>query len=65
MENLSFQNGEMRRFERKQFTKTIAYSVNLNSLNSQKKLNLNGKLINISDAGMGIETDYSLSPGHT
>jgi SAM-dependent methyltransferase len=65
MENLSFQNGEMRRFERKQFTKTIAYSVNLNSLNSQKKLNLNGKLINISDAGIGIETDYSLSPGHT
>lgn len=60
MENLS---PEMRRFERKPYTRPVNFS--LSSGNSKTKNDLRGKIIDISTAGLGMETDYPLAPGHT
>jgi SAM-dependent methyltransferase len=66
MDNLStYIKGEMRRYERKPYGKSIEYSVDVLDRNEQKKLNLRGDGIDISDVGIGIQTDYPLAPGHT
>lgn len=60
MENLS---PDMRRFERKPYERQILFSLNHESTKYRK--DLYAKIIDISDGGMGIETDYPLAPGHT
>lgn len=66
MDNLStYIKGEMRRYERRPYGKSIEYSMDVLDRNEQKKLNLRGNAIDISDVGIGIQTDYPLTPGHT
>lgn len=60
MENLS---PEMRRFERKPYTRSVNFSLSIG--NSKSTNDLSGRIIDISTAGFGIETDYPLAPGHT
>lgn len=64
MENSFYPSGEIRKFARKPHTQFIAYTI-AHELNKQKKFNLNGRIVDISDAGLGIETGYPLMPGHT
>lgn len=60
MENLS---PNMRRYERKPYTKPIQFSCRHES--SKLVRDINGKIVDISNTGIGIETDYPLAPGHT
>jgi extracellular factor (EF) 3-hydroxypalmitic acid methyl ester biosynthesis protein len=65
MENLSTNlNGSTRQFERKPYFKIIDYSVSARESRERKWLNLKGKAIDISEGGIGIQTDYPLAPGH-
>ncbi len=65
MQNFSIDpTGEFRQFERRPYMKTIDYSVNTCESKERKWLNLKAKAIDISDTGIGIQTDYPLSPGH-
>jgi len=65
MENLSIRpNGELRRFERRPYSTTIEYSLSEIESRQRKWLNLKGKAIDVSEGGIGIQTDYPLSPGH-
>lgn len=65
MQNLSTSpNGEMRQFERRPYTKTIDCSVSAIESKEQKRLNLKATTIDISNAGIGIKTDYPLKPGY-
>jgi len=66
MENVSTHPGEVsRRFERRPCAKTIEYMMDVPGSDSQGIVNLSAKAIDISEAGVGIETDYPLAPGHT
>ena len=60
MENLS---RDMRRFKRKPYMKPIQFSFSPEASKFNK--DFYGKTIDICDAGIGIETDYPLAPGHT
>lgn len=60
MENLS---PDMRRYERKPYIKPIQFSCQPES--SKFVRDINGKIVDISNTGIGIETDYPLAPGHT
>ena len=65
MENLSTNsNGVTRQFERRPYSKTIDFSISALESKERKWLNLKGKAIDISEAGIGIQTDYPLAPGH-
>lgn len=55
---------EKREFERRSFTQDIQYSVTVLDFKDLKRLSLRGDIIDMSDAGMGIKTDYPLEPGH-
>lgn len=61
MHNLIGTNKDFRRSERKPFAKSVDYFV---SLQDTEQLSLKGRAIDISDVGIGIETDYPLAPGH-
>jgi hypothetical protein len=65
MQNLSINpNRDMRQFERRPFVKTIDYYISSRESRERKWLNLKGKAVDISERGIGIQTDYPLSPGH-
>jgi SAM-dependent methyltransferase len=65
MQNLSpNSNGVTRQFERRPYSKTIDFSISALESKERKWLNLKGKAIDISEAGIGIQTDYPLAPGH-
>ncbi len=65
MENLSTNsNGVTRQFERRPYSKSIDFSISSLESKERKWLNLKGKAIDISEAGIGIQTDYPLAPGH-
>lgn len=53
-----------RRYERKPSSQTIDYSLSVSEDRERKWLNLKGKAVDISDTGIGIQTDYPLAPGH-
>jgi hypothetical protein len=54
-----------RRFlERRSHNETIDFSVSVLEFKELKRLNLNGTGIDINDAGIGIQVDYPLEPGH-
>jgi extracellular factor (EF) 3-hydroxypalmitic acid methyl ester biosynthesis protein len=65
MENLSaMQHENMRKYERKPHSETVKYSVSVLEARNRKWLNLKGKSIDKSEAGICIETDQPLAPGH-
>jgi len=65
MERLSTDRSQdMRRYERKPFSQTIHYAVNVLEAKNRKWLSLEGKSLDISEAGICLQTDYPLSPGH-
>lgn len=53
-----------RRFERKPFKRTVNCSVSIFDENERKTFNLKARAVDISIFGIGIETDYPLSPGN-
>ncbi len=61
----TYQSEATRRFERRPLTKAIEYIMNVSGSDGQKAMCLRGSTVDISEAGVGIETDYPLAPGHT
>lgn len=55
---------EKRQFERISMNRNIRYSVTVIDFRDLKKLTLSGDIIDISDGGLGIRTDYPLESGH-
>jgi extracellular factor (EF) 3-hydroxypalmitic acid methyl ester biosynthesis protein len=53
-----------RKFDRSPYSQHIEYSLGISELNTRKWLNLKGKVVDISETGIGIQTDYPLAPGH-
>ena len=58
------QHDKSRKYDRRPFTQTIDYSLSITESNKRKWLNLKGMTVDISDTGIGIQTDYPLAPGH-
>jgi len=58
------QNEKARRYERKPYSQIIDYSLSVSESRERKWLNMKGKAVDISEAGIGIQTDYPLAPGH-
>ncbi len=55
---------EKRQGERRSVHGIIQYSITVLEFEGLKRLNLQGDVIDISEKGMGIKTDYPLQPGH-
>ena len=55
---------ERRQIQRRPYDKETSFSVSVLELKELKKFSLKGKGINIHDAGLGIQIDYPLEPGH-
>ena len=55
---------EERQFVRKSFTKSINYFAGVFEDGELKVLTLKGEIIDISQGGIGIKTDYNLNPGY-
>jgi SAM-dependent methyltransferase len=64
MQNVSFNNGGARQFERRPVSQTVDFSISSRESSERKFLHLKGKAVDISDGGLGIQTDYPLKPGH-
>ena len=66
MEGLSSANyrQDMRRYERRPYSKPIHYSVSVLESKDRKLLSLKGQSVDISETGICIQTDHPLSPGH-
>lgn len=56
--------GERRDIERRPFVRSVQYSVTVLDFRDIKKVNLEGEVVDISEVGVGIKTDYPLEPGH-
>lgn len=54
----------VRRYERKPYSQTIDYSLSVSGSKERKWLQLKGKAVNISEAGICIQTDYPLETGN-
>ena len=54
----------IRKYERRPYSETIVYSLSVEEEKKRKWLDLKGKALNVCDAGVCIETDYPLAPGH-
>jgi SAM-dependent methyltransferase len=66
MENVSAYPGEVsRRFERRPCAAALEYVMDVPGSDRQQILSLSGRAVDISEAGLGIETCYPLAPGHT
>jgi CheY-like chemotaxis protein len=52
-----------RRFMRRPAAKTFKYTISVPEPEDLKLLHLEGSMIDISDGGMGMRTDYPLEPG--
>ena len=61
---LTARSHDMRRYERKPFSRTIHYAVSVPEVKNRKWLSLEGRSLDISEAGICLQTDYPLSPGH-
>ncbi len=55
---------DMRRYERRPYSKPIHYSVRSFETRNRKLLTLKGQSIDISERGICIQTKHPLSPGH-
>ena len=60
----SVQHEKARKHDRRPYSQTIHYSLGISESNRRKWLDLKGKAVDISDTGLGIQTDYPLAPGH-
>ena len=58
------QHEKARRHDRRPYSQTIHYSLGIAESNRRTWLDLKGKAVDISDTGLGIQTDYPLAPGH-
>ena len=56
--------GERRDVERRLCVNSIRYSVTVLEFRDRRRVDLRGEVVDISDVGVGIETDYPLEPGH-
>jgi len=66
MENASVYAHEGRRqFQRRPYEKSINYFLVTTEFDKANRLDLKGKTFEISEAGVGIETGYPLTPGYT
>jgi SAM-dependent methyltransferase len=64
MQNISFNNGGARQFERRPYFQSVDFSMSSPESREKKWLNGKAKAIDISDGGIGIQTDIPLEPGH-
>lgn len=65
MQDKSFQQKEgTRQFERKPHSVDVDYCVVVPDPHERKSLDLRGRICDISDSGVSIETDYPLAAGH-
>jgi SAM-dependent methyltransferase len=65
MQNASdVQYDKVRKYERRPYSEVIAYSLSIQEERNKKWLDLKGRAINVCEAGVCIETDYPLAPGH-
>jgi len=64
MQNVSFNNGGARQFERRPFSQSVDFAISSRESSERKFLHLKGRAVDISDGGLGIHTDYPLKPGH-
>lgn len=55
---------EKRELERRAVLQNIRYSVTVLDFRDLRRLSLKGNIVDISDVGMGIKTDFPLEPGH-
>ena len=58
------QYDKSRKYDRIPYSQSIDYSLSISESNKRKWLNLKGKAVDISETGIGIQTDYPLAPGH-
>ncbi|NJD56442.1 MAG: methyltransferase domain-containing protein, partial [Nitrospirae bacterium] len=64
MEDLQHQsNREMRQFRRKSYTEAIDFSVVMPEFRERSASGLKGRIVDLSDGGIGIQTDHPLEPG--
>ncbi len=56
--------GERRDVERRLCINSIRYSITVHEFRDRRRVDLRGDVVDISDVGVGIETDYPLEPGH-
>ena len=64
MEDLHHQSSrDMRQFRRRVHTETIDFSVMLPELRERSASRLKGRIVDLSDGGIGIQADYPLEPG--
>lgn len=54
-----------RQHERKPFVSSIDYFMNVSEGGERRAVHLKGRTVDICEAGIGIETDYPVAPGHT
>ncbi|HWR58464.1 MAG TPA: methyltransferase [Thermodesulfovibrionales bacterium] len=64
MKDSMYHGGDSRQFERRPYVEKVYYFLGSSDLREEKRPNLTARAIDISDMGMGIETDYPLAPGH-
>ena len=53
-----------RKFERRQFSKNICYSICVKDAKERKLMSYQGQALDISEIGMGMKTDIPLAPGN-
>jgi len=64
MEDMQHQSsGDMRQFRRRAYTETIDFSVIMPELRERSASRLKGRIVDLSDGGIGIQADYPLEPG--
>lgn len=64
MQNVSFNNGGARQSDRRPFSQSVDFAISSRESNERKFLHLKGTAVDISDGGLGIQTDIPLEPGH-
>ncbi len=57
-------NDDKRWAVRERYEDSLAFSVSVLELHELKRLDLSGTIINKSDLGLCLQTDYPLEPGH-
>jgi extracellular factor (EF) 3-hydroxypalmitic acid methyl ester biosynthesis protein len=55
--------GDMRRFRRRAYVETIDLSVMTPAVKERTAFRLKGRIVDLSDGGIGIHVDYPLEPG--
>jgi len=64
MDNLrNSSEGDMRRFRRMNYAETIDLSVLMPEVKDRNAFRLKGKIVDLSDGGIGLHVEYPLSPG--